>query len=75
LPSSIRLSPTKPAALHQYLTDRRLEHARRLLTTTSLTLTEIALQCGFGSSSHFSNRFRQQLGCTPSSLRKDRSGS
>nr|WP_246589604.1 AraC family transcriptional regulator [Marinobacterium ramblicola] len=55
---------------HQYLTNRRIERAKQLLLTTSLPLTEIALRCGFNSSSHFSNRFRQQTGVAPSKIRE-----
>jgi AraC family transcriptional regulator len=54
---------------HHYLLHRRLCRARHLLTGTSLTMTEIALRCGFGSSSHFSNRFRHEAGISPSEYR------
>lgn len=59
-------------APHQLVMRRRMQFARQLLKDTSLSLTAIALRCGFNSSSHFSNRFRQINGVTPSSYRAER---
>lgn len=56
-------------APHQYVMARRMERAKQLLSHSSLPLTEIALQCGFSSASHFSNRFRAQEGLPPSAWR------
>ena len=47
----------------------RIEKARKLLTQSPLSITEIALANGFSSSAHFANSFRRTFGCTPSSLR------
>ncbi|RJT24185.1 GlxA family transcriptional regulator [Mesorhizobium waimense] len=47
----------------------RLEHARRLVEGTSLSLTEIAIACGFMSASHFSKCFREMYGAAPSHCR------
>ncbi len=57
-------------APHQYVMRHRMETAQRLLRTTALPLTEIALRCGFHSSSHFSHRFRQLHGTPPSTWRQ-----
>lgn len=54
---------------HRYVLRRRLTRARQLLTETPLNMTEIALRCGFGSSSHFSNRFRAETGVSPTVYR------
>lgn len=56
-------------APHQYVLQQRVARAERLLRDTGLPLTEIALSCGFSSSSHLSNRFRQLKGVAPSRLR------
>ncbi|UYK99641.1 helix-turn-helix transcriptional regulator [Pantoea stewartii] len=56
-------------APHQYVMKRRMENARQMIVSTSLSLTEIALENGFNSLSHFSNRFKQVTGSTPSQLR------
>lgn len=56
-------------APHQYVMQRRMDHAEQLVRTTALPLTDIALACGFSSASHFSNRFKRVQGVTPSQLR------
>jgi transcriptional regulator GlxA family with amidase domain len=43
----------------------RLEHAQRLLRTTSLSVTEVAIACGFANSSHFARVFRRTFGVPP----------
>ncbi|MBL8953588.1 MAG: helix-turn-helix domain-containing protein [Myxococcaceae bacterium] len=53
-----------------YLRNLRLERARELISTTSLPLTVIAHDVGFGSSSRLSEGFRARFGVTPSSLRR-----
>ncbi|MER9725886.1 MULTISPECIES: GlxA family transcriptional regulator [unclassified Mesorhizobium] len=47
----------------------RLEHARRLIDGTNLSLTEVAIACGFQSPSHFSKCFRAMHGAAPSDCR------
>ncbi|MGR4069586.1 helix-turn-helix domain-containing protein [Halomonas sp. LR3S48] len=58
---------------HQYVLQRRLVQAETLLHDTTLPLTEIALACGFSSSSHLASRFRQAKGIAPSRLRESTS--
>lgn len=53
-----------------YLTDYRLEKALKLLDNNSASITSIALQCGFNSSSYFTETFHKKLGCTPSQYKK-----
>lgn len=59
-------------APHRYVLLRRLHRARLLLENQQLNMTDIALQCGFSSASHFSNRFRAENGSTPSQYRAAR---
>jgi transcriptional regulator GlxA family with amidase domain len=47
----------------------RLEHARRLLRQTSLSVLETALACGFTSAAHFSRAYRARFGNAPRSER------
>jgi AraC-like DNA-binding protein len=54
---------------YQYVLSRRLERARQQVTQTPLTLTAIALQCGFSSPGQFSTQFRRYFGLTPSAMR------
>lgn len=48
----------------------RLNRARRLLESTELPATEIALRCGYSDASAFSRAFKRQFGRPPSSLRQ-----
>jgi AraC family transcriptional regulator len=54
---------------HQYVTTRRMERAKALLTTTHLPISEIAWQVGFSNTSHFTTHFRKHTGVTPGSFR------
>jgi len=49
----------------------KLSWAKRLLVTTELSMTEIALKCGFGSSSYFSKMFLQSEKVSPTEYRKN----
>lgn len=44
-----------------YLMDVRLSHARRMLSDTDLTCTEIAYLCGFSNSQQMSSLFEEKL--------------
>lgn len=57
----------------QYLTRFRLEQSLKLLTSTELSVQEIARQVGFGTGSYFAERFREELQCTPSEYRRQHS--
>jgi len=47
----------------------RLQRAHRLLTHSSLTVTEVGLACGFVSASHFAKRYRERFKQTPQRTR------
>jgi AraC family transcriptional regulator len=55
---------------HNYLLNLRLERARELLKNRSLSLIDIALDCGFSSHSHMSRLFHKSVGVTPSTYRR-----
>lgn len=55
-----------------YLIRIRLEAAKRLLASTTRSVTAIALEVGFGDASHFTKSFRAREGMTPSAWRKSR---
>ena len=55
---------------HKYLLNLRLERARQLLKNPSLSLIDIALDCGFSSHSHMSRLFHRFVGVTPSAYRR-----
>jgi AraC family transcriptional regulator len=59
-------------APHDYLIDRRISHARMLLSDRRLGLASIASASGFASHAHMSMTFRKRLGVTPNALRPER---
>lgn len=52
-----------------YFMEMRLKRAQNLLVQTEKSITEIAMACGFRSSSHFSKVFRGHFGKSPLSQR------
>ncbi len=58
----------------QYLLELRLCEAQQLLTTTRLSMQDIALQMGFFDLAHFSSTFRKHLGLSPSAWRVQSQG-
>jgi AraC-like DNA-binding protein len=57
----------------EYLKVCRLQAARRLLSSAALadrSITEIAFECGFTSSAHFSTEFRKCFGTSPRTFRR-----
>ncbi|HKU39115.1 MAG TPA: AraC family transcriptional regulator [Polyangiales bacterium] len=54
---------------YQYLTQRRLERARKLLLNPQLPLADVAILCGFADQSHFTKVFRRHFGVSPGSFR------
>lgn len=63
--TSIRQSPM------EYLVEYRIQAAARLLETTNLSVTEIAMRTGWGSNSYFTKMFRRIRGKTPYTHRKE----
>ena len=55
-----------------YLLELRLSCARRLLSETDQSISAIAQNCGFGSSSHFCTLFRRREGVSPRAYRRAR---
>jgi AraC family transcriptional regulator len=55
---------------HNYLINLRLERAQELLKNQSMSLVDIALDCGFSSHSHMSRLFHKTVGVTPSAYRR-----
>ena len=52
-----------------YLTDRRLEACKELLTSSNLSVAQVASSVGFSSQSYFSQIFRKKTGMTPRQYR------
>jgi AraC-like DNA-binding protein len=54
---------------HAYLTQKRVERARKMLVQTDLPLAEIAFTVGFFDQGHLARHFRHMLGTTPREFR------
>ena len=79
---NVGLSPRYLSTLYSRQTGRsiwdtlaliRLDHARRLLLTTDLSITLIAADTGFGDNQYFSRCFRKAEGISPREYRKRKS--
>ena len=57
---------------HEMLTQLRVDEARRLLTSSTRSISEIALSVGFQTPSAFASRFRKAVGLTPREFRRSR---
>ncbi|WP_431803747.1 AraC family transcriptional regulator [Halobacillus andaensis] len=58
-----------------YVTDYRIQKSLVLLQKSNYTMTEIAYEVGFNSSSYFINKFRKRMNMTPLAYRKKLLGS
>lgn len=56
--------------VHEYLVFTRLQHAALELISTSDSITQIALRCGFSDSNYFKDAFKKKYGMTPREYRK-----
>ncbi|RKT06113.1 transcriptional regulator GlxA family with amidase domain [Streptomyces sp. 3211.6] len=54
----------------QWLAQRRVDHARRLLETTDLPVDRVAAQSGFGTPSAFRHHLTTTLGISPTAYRR-----
>ena len=57
---------------YAYLTDLKMEHAKKLTLETELTLSVVAFKCGFGNQSNFLRQFKNYFGCTPTEMRSQK---
>ncbi|WP_273151803.1 helix-turn-helix domain-containing protein [Methylophaga thiooxydans] len=67
------LFSNEQTSLMRYITQQRLELSRRYLSNIihrNLSITEIAMQCGFNNMAHFSRIFRQTYGASPREYRR-----
>lgn len=56
-------------SFYKYLNTKKIENAEKLLINEELTITEVALQCGFTSLSSFIRMFKIIKGCTPTEFK------
>jgi len=53
-----------------YIINRRIEHAKKLMLSTDMTMSSISQDCGFSNSSQFAGTFRKMTGLTPTEFKK-----
>ena len=54
----------------KWLTEKKLENARKLLRQTDRPIADVAFDSGFENTAHFSRLFKQKTGLTPLEFRK-----
>ncbi|MBD2034265.1 helix-turn-helix transcriptional regulator [Leptolyngbya sp. FACHB-321] len=57
-------------APYQYLMQQRVERAQQLLKQPAISISDIALNCGFANQTHLTKVFRQLTGVTPKAYQK-----
>lgn len=57
-------------SVSDYVLTMRMRFAEKLLRNTEMSVIDISLECGFGSSQYFSRLFRKAHGCSPGEYRK-----
>lgn len=57
-------------SFYKYLNKKRIENAEKLLMDQALTITEVALRCGFSSLSAFIRMFKIIKNCTPTEFKQ-----
>lgn len=62
---------TMKIRIFEYIEQVRINHAKLLLKTTPLPITEIAFSSGFNNSSYFNRIFKRITGTTPLKYRKE----
>jgi AraC family transcriptional regulator len=55
---------------YQYLMQQRVERAKQLLKQQAISISDIALDCGFANQTHLTKVFRQMIGMTPKAYQK-----
>ena len=54
----------------EYHNNVRIVHAEKLLLETDMSITEIAIKCGYETSNYFGDAFRRINNCSPSQFRR-----
>lgn len=54
---------------YEYLLDLKIDKAKKMLQVKNCSITEISMQCGFSSHSHFTSTFKKRTGFSPTVYR------
>ena len=57
-------------SIFEYISERRMEHARHLLESNDILITEVARTVGYKNANHFSAAFKRMYGRSPSHVRE-----
>lgn len=55
---------------YEYITNKRIKHALKLLETSDKRISTVSAECGFSSQSYFTDVFKKAVGCTPKEYRR-----
>lgn len=58
--------------LSEYITEQRINHAKKLLMQPNLSISEVAIKSGYANISYFSKIFKQKTGLTPIDFRSQK---
>lgn len=64
----------KGYSINRYLTNVRMENAKRLLREQKLAVSDIALKCGYDNITYFHTTFKREMGVTPIEYRQQHLG-
>lgn len=67
---SVRYREFYQTTPHRDMTDAAMLLAEKLLSSTKLTVSDIAFECGFGSAEYFIHFFKSRKGVTPGAYRR-----
>lgn len=60
----------KNVTLSDFVNNIRLNHAANLLKYTNLSITDIAIECGYNNVSYFPTCFKKKYGLSPKTFRQ-----
>jgi len=63
-------SKIEKSTIEQFVKAQKIERVKELISYDQLNLSEIAYEVGYGSISHLSNQFKDQVGMSPSEFKK-----
>lgn len=67
---SKKFKATTGVGFKEYLTSVRIQEACKKLLETDMSITQVALECGFNDSNYFGDAFRHYKGISPNKYRK-----